>query len=140
MVGLSVRLDPSSVGTNYCVLSPNSAGPGAEIRGEGSTSLAAANLTLEANGCPAKQNGLFFYGSTQVQIPFGDGYMCAVGNIKRCPLLTTSAVGTASHELSYDHSPITAGSTWNFQFWFRDPLAGGSGFNLSNGLTATFVP
>jgi hypothetical protein len=33
---------------------------------------------------------------------------------------------------------ITAGSTWNFQFWFRDPVAGGASFNLSDGLEVTF--
>jgi hypothetical protein len=35
---------------------------------------------------------------------------------------------------------ITAGSTWNFQFWFRDPVAGGASFNLSDGLGVTFCP
>jgi hypothetical protein len=35
---------------------------------------------------------------------------------------------------------ITAGSTWYFQFWFRDPAAGARNVNLSNGLAATFCP
>ena len=35
---------------------------------------------------------------------------------------------------------ITAGSTWNFQNWFRDPAAGGAFFNLSDGLEITFTP
>jgi hypothetical protein len=35
---------------------------------------------------------------------------------------------------------ITAGSTWNFQAWFRDPAAGGAFFNLSDGLNLTFAP
>ena len=33
---------------------------------------------------------------------------------------------------------ITAGSTWHFSTWFRDPAAGGAFFDLSNGLTVTF--
>jgi hypothetical protein len=36
---------------------------------------------------------------------------------------------------------LVPGSTWNFQFWYRDskgPLQ--SGFNLSDALTATFCP
>ena len=35
---------------------------------------------------------------------------------------------------------ISAGSTWNFQFWYRDPAGGGAGFNLSDGLQLTFCP
>ena len=34
---------------------------------------------------------------------------------------------------------ITAGSTWYFQAWFRDPLGGGSGFNLSDGRVVYFI-
>ena len=43
--------------------------------------------------------------------------------------------------------PLNAGagqaaplSRWYFQFWYRDPQAGGSFFNLSNGLEAVFCP
>jgi hypothetical protein len=35
---------------------------------------------------------------------------------------------------------ISAGDTWNFQFWYRDPSAGASGFNLSDGLSIVFCP
>ena len=36
---------------------------------------------------------------------------------------------------------INPGSTWNFQFWFRDPMGpGGNGFNLSDGLQVDFCP
>lgn len=28
--------------------------------------------------------------------------------------------------------------TRHFQFWYRDPLAGGAGFNLSSALSITF--
>ena len=34
---------------------------------------------------------------------------------------------------------ITAGSTWNFQCWYRDPNGScGSGFNLTNALAVVF--
>lgn len=33
---------------------------------------------------------------------------------------------------------IDAGEAWNFQFWHRDSASTGAGFNLSNGLSATF--
>jgi hypothetical protein len=35
---------------------------------------------------------------------------------------------------------IEPGSTWNFQLWYRDPAGGGSGFNLSDALSAPFTP
>ena len=35
---------------------------------------------------------------------------------------------------------ILPGSTWNTQFWYRDPAFGGAGFNLSDGLGVTFAP
>jgi hypothetical protein len=33
---------------------------------------------------------------------------------------------------------ITAGSTWYFQTWFRDPGFGPAGFNLSNAVEVPF--
>ncbi len=140
LIPLTVRLDPSSLGASYCVLSANSAGPGAEISASGSTSMALDAFTLHAGGCPAGQTGLFFYGRNQVQIPFGNGFLCAAGSIKRCSPLSTHADGTASQHVSYVNSPITPDSTWNFQFWFRDPQAGGAAFNLSNAWAASFRP
>ena len=35
---------------------------------------------------------------------------------------------------------LAAGSTWNLQFWFRNPVADGASFNLSDGLGVTFCP
>jgi hypothetical protein len=85
---------------------------------------------------------LFFYGTTQVQVPFGNGNRCVGGTIWRLPIITTTPGGTASQFLNFPSlvppSNITAGSTWNFQFWFRDASVGPGFFNTSNGLSATF--
>ena len=35
---------------------------------------------------------------------------------------------------------VTPFSTWNFQFWHRDPLGGPAGFNFSDGLEVMFCP
>ena len=64
------------------------------------------------------------------------------------PVVRTNAAGRGSFPLDYSLPPVGSGagqitpaSTWNFQFWFRDPMGpGGSGFNLSNGLGVTFCP
>jgi hypothetical protein len=31
------------------------------------------------------------------------------------------------------------GSAWNVQFWYRNPAAGGTGFNLSDALHVDFA-
>jgi hypothetical protein len=43
-------------------------------------------------------------------------------------------------DLGSPASQIAPGSTWFFQFWYRDSDAGPAAFNLSNGLSATFCP
>ena len=35
---------------------------------------------------------------------------------------------------------IVDGMEFNFQFWFRDPPAGGANFNLSDALSIQFCP
>ena len=59
--------------------------------------------------------------------------------------MSTGSLGQASYAVDNTNPPqpsgqITAGSTWNFQFWYRDPAAGGADFNLSDGLEVTFCP
>ena len=35
---------------------------------------------------------------------------------------------------------VNLGDRKYYQFWYRDPAGGGAGFNLSDGLSATFCP
>lgn len=147
---VSVIYRPVNCGGNqiYCVAAANSAGPGAQIGSVGSSSVAANDLVLTCTGLPSGQPGLFFYGPNQIQVPFGDGFRCVGGTIFRLgPPLVADVFGNVSRPLDYTQPPmnsgpglITAGAVFNFQFWNRDPAAGGSGFNLSNGLNVTFTP
>jgi hypothetical protein len=132
---------------SYCTSSPNSVGPGALIENTGSTSISAANLVLVATGCPPNKPGLFFYGSEQVDLPFGEGRRCVGGALFRLPVVSTGPAGTASHALDYDAHPVALGpgqlvpgGRWNFQFWYRDPAGGAAGFNASDGLSTRFCP
>ena len=89
--------------------------------------------------------GLFFYGPNQVQIIFGDCFRCVGGMTQRLsPVVMTNAGGSLSRQIdltSFGASMIVPDTTWNFQFWFRDPMGpGGSGFNLSDGISITFCP
>ncbi len=126
----------------YCAVTPNSTGSAAALTNAGSTSISADDLVLNAGPVP-DQPGLFYYGPNQIEVPFGNGYRCVGGTVRRLPVSSASG-GNLSHSMDYSANYaagfITAGSSWNFQAWFRDPAANGATFNLSNGLHITFCP
>ena len=106
-------------------------------------SIAANDFTLVANRVPRGQPGIFYYGSQTAQVPFGNGVRCVSGQIYRLPVVF-SQMGSLSYQIDFNSlqgaGAITAGSSWNFQAWYRDPDAGGAAFNLSNGYRAVFMP
>jgi len=60
-------------------------------------------------------------------------------------VVSTDMFGNVVDPLDITNPPeasgqIFAGSTWNFQFWYRDPLGGPAGFNFSDGLEVPFCP
>ena len=129
----------------FCTSTPNSIGAAAFIYSAGSPSISNNDLTLQADFCPTGQNGIFFYGPGEQQVPFGNGFLCVTGPQQRLPIVNTGIFGIASYVLDNTAPPqasgqITAGSSWSFQFWFRDPFGGGAGFNTSDGLTVSFCP
>ena len=98
---------------------------------------------LQATDCPRSVHALFFYGSGTKQVPLGDGFLCVQGPIVRLgPIALTDAAGTLARTLDLGQlpAPITAGSIWNFQCWYRDGAAGLSGANLSDALNVRFCP
>lgn len=130
--------------TNYCVTSPNSVGSGALISASGSTSVALNSLVLKASGCPPNKSCLFFYGpNATAGVPFQNGFLCVSGGFYRLPVTNTGPSGAPQTALDITNPPsiggqITAGSTWRFQLWYRDPIAPPAGVNLSDALAATF--
>jgi N-dimethylarginine dimethylaminohydrolase len=128
------------VGTAYCASGAN----GALIGTTGSASIAANDLVLHAQNVPKKTFGIFFYGNTQKQIPFGHGYLCVGSTVQLArlgPPVNSGVGGELVRALDVTAPPnpsaqITAGSTWNFQAWFRD----GASFDLSDAQQITFVP
>jgi len=137
--------------TAYCTPSPNSTGLAARIGAFGCTSISANEFVLRCGLCPPDQFGVFFYGPEVTRTPFGNGFVCVgtgnTGVFRLNPPLQIHAAGTAQRLLDFDQPPagggpgqIVPGATWNFQFWYRDPDAGGSNFNLSDGLSVSFVP
>ena len=130
------------VGASYCVGAANSAGGGASISALGCTVAAQQSLTLRAEGLPARVPGLFYYSPTQVQNPFGDGFLCVGGVTSRIfPPTFADAAGVAQREIDFtlpSAGGIVSGADLNFQHWYRDPAAGMSGHNATDGLNIVF--
>ncbi|MFT7486927.1 MAG: hypothetical protein ACI9F9_002784, partial [Candidatus Paceibacteria bacterium] len=136
--------------TNFCTALPNSTGVPAVIGFEGSTQLTSNDLTITATNAVPLQFGLFFYGAGQAQAPLGDGMLCVSGGgagiFRLQPASSSDFFGGAFRELDLNSSQqvagagaIEPGSTWFFQYWYRDS-GGPSGFNLSDGLSVEFCP
>jgi len=128
---------------NYCQTSPNSVGAGAIMDSAGSLSLSANNLILIAYDAPPNASALYFYGQNETQVPFGNGFRCVGNPVTRLGILQIDGLGTAFLQLDFTSGSLTQvlpGSTWSFQLWYRNPLGGGAGFNLSDGRRFRFCP
>ena len=137
--------------TTYCQATANSAGTVALISYEGSTSISQGDFRLTASGGVPDRFALFYYGGAAVEFPFGAGYRCvgagSLGIWRLNPAQPLDMFGDIGRDLDFTVPPAGAGGgktapgdTICFQFWHRDPAAGGAGFNLSSGLQATFCP
>lgn len=130
----------------YCTSAINSTGARAALGATGSFSVTSNSFQLQAYGCPAGRAGIFVYGAYPTQIPFANGYLCVspfYPGLYRAghPVLVNQS-GAAALPVDLTQLPagaqITGGSTWNFQFWFREPV--GAGSNLSDAMRITFCP
>ncbi len=132
---------------NYCMGGINSVGSSASISMAGSQSVGANAFGLSVVGAPASKAGLFRYSMGQAMTPFGDGFQCLGSpTFDLMPIVRTGVAGTFTRTIDVNNPPspagqITAGSTWNFQFIYRDRTGpGGSGFNLSDAVAVPFCP
>ena len=133
----------------YCSTSPNSVGAGALIGSSGLPSITYNSFHLTVVDAPPTQFGLFYYGLGTANSPFGNGLRCVGGGqvFRILPPAMTDGSGSASRHLDFTAPPadsgdgkISAGDTWHFQYWYRDPAGGGWQFNLSDGLKVIFCP
>jgi hypothetical protein len=137
---------PCPVPVSYCVAAANSQGPnGSHMSITGSTSLAANNLVLVADGVRPGAPGFFYFGATQQQIPLGNGFSCAGNPLFRLatPNLFADANGKLVRPVNFTVGSalnIQPGSVWNFQVKYRDVPGGGARYNFSDGLQITFCP
>lgn len=128
----------------------NSTGAGGLLQATGFASIALDDLALLAGGLPPGNLGLAFAGQSQWLLPFGAGLNCVAPGplgLLRLPVGIASSSGTAvqANVISIAQgivpASLAAGSTWNFQYWYRDPAATcGNGVNLSNALRVVIIP
>lgn len=124
----------------------NSSGGGGVLLVNGSTSVAADDLTVTAAQVPAGNNAIFFVGDTFFDPPFaiGNGLSCTGGNNFRYPSVNTGIGNvTLTQPVANALGTIQAGGTHYFQFWYRetdpaDVCQGGS--NLTHAYAVTFGP
>ncbi|MBK7876214.1 MAG: LamG domain-containing protein [Planctomycetes bacterium] len=123
----------------------SSIGQGARLRGNGSQSIANANLTLVGMNMP-NSNALYLASTGQTSSVLGDGIFCLGGTIVR--LGTKTNVGGFSQFPEAGQLPIatrvsaTPGMTSSFQIWYRNSAAfcTTATFNDSNAWRVTWTP
>jgi hypothetical protein len=128
---------------NYCTPLPNSVGTTGAIVADGSFDVSDNDFHLTASNVPEGQFGIFFYGPGSASFAFGDGVMCISGGLFRLPLVMSVSPLVATYTPDLTNLPpngdITPGSTWNFQYWYRDPQGPlGTSFNLTDAVSVLF--
>jgi hypothetical protein len=137
-------VDLFSQPSSYCTAGTNSTGVGATLHATGSGSIARNDLQLVCVDVPPAAPGFFVYATQQLSVPFGPGFVCVGGQRYKMPLAVASTGGIATQAADYNGTnalggAITAGTTWNFQYRYRDVPAGGV-LNLSDALSIAFTP
>jgi len=126
---------------SYCMATANSTGFSAAMQTSDDCHTLSTGFTLTASPVP-DEPGLFYFGTTQIQQPFGDGFRCVGGSTVRIWPPTFAAGGVLERSVDFGDAAtgglIAPGSTWSFQAWYRDPAGAGSGFNLSDAISVTF--
>jgi hypothetical protein len=124
----------------------NSSMHGAVLDAIGSIRISDDSLAYDLRAVPPNTFALLFEGTLApnggLGLPFADGLLCAGGTVLRLQADQASASGVAHFGPGLAGvGQWTAGSTWNFQAWYRDPAGPcAQGSNLSNAIRVTFLP
>lgn len=123
---------------------------GGKLRGGGQSSVTTDSFVLTSTQVP---NGpaLYFQGDAQMVggagVSFGDGLLCAGGNIIRLGVKFAAGGNTSSFPGVGDplisvQGAVAPGDTRYYQAWYRDAVIGyctTAVYNLSNGLTVSWT-
>ncbi|MEM9378978.1 MAG: S8 family serine peptidase [Planctomycetota bacterium] len=130
--------EPCTTPTVYCEGEPNSFSVlGADLSTTGSTSITANDLTLIGGLLPPFTAALVARSETQGSTPVGDGTLCLGAPLFRIAVVQADFIGGVSYPIDVTTAPmgamILAGSTWNYQMWYRDlGVPGGTGSNFTD--------
>lgn len=146
---------PTSPGVTYCTSGTTSNGCNATMSASGVASISAGTLVLTASSVEGQKQGLIFYGiSGRNALAWGNGssFLCVKSPTQRSPAIGSGGTlngcdgsislnffGYLNANPGAIGNPLTAGTTFDAQCWFRDPPAPKS-TSLSNGLEFTLVP
>jgi hypothetical protein len=120
---------------------------GASLSAAGNASVSADTVVMTASSMPAGP-ALYFQGTTQIAVPFGDGVRCVGGASIRLAIKISGAAGTSTYPVAGDPSVSLKGAippgggTRFYQCWYRNagPFCTPSTFNLTNGLAIVWTP
>ncbi len=123
-----------------------STGAKLEVLGGGAV-IVNDDLALGISGMATNQFGMLFTSTNGTSLSFGDGLRCVGGRLYRFPVRQSDAAGTfqeaglvATSNTFHAGGAVTAGSTWNYQVWYRDPGGPcGTDFNVTNALPVTWT-
>ncbi len=125
---------------------------GATLIGLGEAFLSNDSFRFLVVGVPAEKPGLILRGDSQVNgglgVMAGDGLLCVTGQAARSQVQMSSSGSpsflsfTDFQGAPFGQSSFGAGVPSNYQFWYRDAAnpCTGSGFNLSNAWSTTWLP
>ena len=112
----------------------------------GDRSISANDLALRADDLPTGQPGIFIAGPSPVAIPFFNGTLCIDPmGLQRFADARTPVFGKVCTYVDLANAApgglnVTAGSSFHYQYWFRDPAAGGGNANFSDGIELVYGP
>ena len=147
-LGTAVSTGDASV---YCVAKLNSEICLPQISFNGSPSATGGSFDLSAGQVLNNKNGLLFYGYSAASLPFQGGTLCVQPPLRRTPIQGSGGnppPNDCSGSYAFDMNGLiqsgsdpllTAGASFNAQFWSRDP-ASTFGTGLTDAVQATIQP
>jgi hypothetical protein len=131
---------------NGCAHSSNPLG--ANIAAAGIAQVSADTVVLTGSGMPAGGPCLYFQGTAQAALPFGDGILCIGGAIIRLGVKFNNALGSSTIPSGADPVLSVMGAVppaGGFRFsasWYRDSalFCTPATFNVANGVGVLWTP